>query len=374
MRIIFTCGGTGGHIYPAVAIANEIKKNHPDSEMLFVGAQGKMETELVPREGYEITTIKVTNLRRSLSFSGIKHNIESAFNLIRAQKAAKKIIKEFKPDAVVGTGGYVCFPVIRQAAKLGIFTAMHESNATPGLTTKMLEKSTDIIMLGFEESVSGYTNKSKITVTGTPVREKFFDLDKKDAKTALGIGERPLVVSFWGSLGASHMNKMTVEMMKLNSKAQAYYHIHATGGGTDGEKDMLGELKALGINDPKSLGIDVRAFIYDMPTVMAAADLVLCRAGASTLCELMSLGKPAVLIPSPFVTNDHQTKNAKVLENRGGAILIPQSECSGNKLFETTVGLLNDNSKLRKMSLAQNDQSGRTAAAEIAKIICDEAN
>lgn len=347
MRFLFTCGGTAGHINPAIAVAGRLKELLPESEFLFVGAEGNMEEELVPHEGYPIKLISVYSLHRSITPREIIHNIAAAYKLTVSAAQSKKIMEEFKPNVVIGTGGYVCYPVIRMARKMGIPTLIHESNAVPGLTTKRLEGLADVIMVGFEESRKFYKNPDKVVVTGTPVRDGFLCWDKEMAKRSLGISG-PLVVSFWGSLGARHMNEITADLIKINHEKKAFKHIHATG--EEGLSKMRAMLKERGVTDESESGIDIRPYIFDMPKVMSAADIIICRSGASTLGELTLIGKPAVLVPSPYVTNNHQEKNAAVLAKQGGAVLLKEAQCSGQLLFDTVNDILTTPERLEEMS------------------------
>ncbi|MGI5935822.1 MAG: undecaprenyldiphospho-muramoylpentapeptide beta-N-acetylglucosaminyltransferase [Oscillospiraceae bacterium] len=349
MKFLFTCGGTAGHINPALAVAGRIKELLPDSEILFVGAEGNMETELVPREGFEIATVTITNLRRSMSPEAISHNLKTLTNIPRSLSQARRIIKDFQPDVAIGTGGYVCYPVLRAASGLKIPTALHESNAVPGLTTKLLAPIVDKVMVGFEDSKNYYKNPEKVVVTGTPVRGDFVRIDKAQAKAELGLPQnKPLVVSVWGSLGASHMNSIMVSFIERACAKPFFTLIHSAG--KRGFVEMREELARQGVAEYQKKGIDVREYIYDMPRVMAAADLVLCRAGASTLSELAVLGKPAVLIPSPNVTNNHQEKNARALEKAGAAKVLLEGEFNADSLMGIVSELLNQPEKLESMS------------------------
>ena len=367
MRILFTCGGTAGHINPALAVAGELRERHPDAEFLFVGAKGNMETELVPREGYDIATITITNLRRHGGLEMIRHNLHTAKNLLTSTGEARRIIRQFRPDVAVGTGGYVCYPVLKAAASLGVPTAIHESNAVPGLTTKMLSGCVDLIMVGFEESRAGYRHPEKVLVTGTPVRGDFLHYGKSRAKTELGIPvNKPLVVSVWGSLGAALMNDIMAEVIQRVARKPIFSLIHSAG--KRGYQSMMKKLSEEGCGDLASHGIDVREYIYDMPRVMAAADLVLCRAGASTLSELTLLGKPAILVPSPNVTNNHQEKNARVLEAAGGARVLLEGQFTQDSLLGEISELLSQPEKLLDMSekmraLGVPDATGKIADA-----------
>ena len=369
MRFIFTCGGTAGHINPALAIAGRLQEMLGDCRILFIGAKGMMETELVPREGYEIQEIEITNISRERSLEGLAHNLATLRNVAVSTEKAKQIIRDFKPDAVIGTGGYVCFPVLTAAARLRIPTLVHESNAVPGLTTRMLSGQVDRVMVGFEDSREHYPKPERVFVTGTPVRGGFSDYSRDTARKQLGISEdKPLVVSVWGSLGAGHMNEVMGELIPMMRREQSFRLIHSAGAGYF-EKlcEKLGESAP----DHESFGADVRRYIYDMPRVMAAADLVLCRAGASSLAELTYLGKPAIIVPSPNVTNNHQEKNARVLERAGGAKVLLEGEFDAQSLFDEIRDLLADEEKLASMSAAMRSLAVPDAADKICDIIFD---
>lgn len=370
MKFMFVCGGTAGHIYPAVAVADYLREKFPEAEFLFVGVEDSMETELVPREGYPIKTLLVSGLRRSLSPKNIMYNLRSLCRTEMAAMKSKRIIREFAPDAVLGTGGYVCYPVIRAAKALGVPALIHESNAFPGLTTKMLEKYADRIMVGFEESRSYYSEPEKISVTGTPVRSGFVKLSREEAKREIGYTDtRPLVLSFWGSLGASRMNEYTAEIIAMNEKEGAFRHIHATGGGEEGAQRMAALLREQGVDELRYT--EVRPFIYNMPVLMAAADVVMCRSGASTLAELTATGTPTVQVPSKNVTNNHQEKNARLLERQGGAIVITEAECSAGKIYSTLRDCANDSDKLGKMARAMAGMGRPDAVERIAETVLD---
>ncbi len=366
MKFILTCGGTAGHINPALAVAGRLRELMPDSEFLFLGAEGKMEMELVPREGYEIRPLKITNISRGRSLSAIGHNLSTLKNVIASEREAKKIIQDFQPDAVIGTGGYVCYPVLMAASRLHIPTLVHESNAAPGLTTRLLAEHVDRILVGFEESRQHYPNPERVAVTGTPVRGEFARYTQRSAKEELGLDpEQPLVVSVWGSLGSGHMNQTLTEMLPLMGKQRDFRLIHSIG---SRDYAVISEkLQALEI-PAADCGADVREYIYDMPRVMAAADLILCRAGASTLAELTYLGKPVIIVPSPNVTDNHQEKNARVLERAGGARVFLEGEFDAESLLNEVKALLGDKETLKKMGEAMHSLSVRDATDQI----CDE--
>ncbi len=369
MRFLFTCGGTAGHINPALAVAGRLRELLPDCEILFLGAEGKMEMELVPREGYEIRPLKITNLSRERSLQGLEHNLRTLKNVLVSNREARRIIREFKPDAVLGTGGYVCYPVLRSAARLGIPTAVHESNAVPGLTTKMLAKHVDRVLTGFEESRQYYPHPERVVPVGTPVRGAFAGYDKRRAKAELGLPEElPLVVSVWGSLGAGHMNEILTQMLPLMEGQRDFRLIHSAGSRYyAGLTEKLAEAGT----DPARCGAEVREYIYDMPRVMAAADLILCRAGASTLAELSYMGMPAILVPSPNVTNNHQEKNARVLEKAGGAKVFLEGEFDAGTLLNEVRALLSDREGLEQMSQAMRSLAVPGSTEKICRIVLD---
>lgn len=350
-RVIFTCGGTAGHVNPAIALAQKIKQENPDAKFLFVGADRGLEKDLVPKAGYDFKTVHISSFHRSLKPKEIRHNLISVYNLLRAPGEARGILKEFQPDVVIGTGGYASFPMVKAAAKAGIPTAVHESNMVPGLTTKMLESYAGRIMVGFEACRQHYKEPEKVVVTGTPVRSDFFAETKEEAKQALGVDDgRPLIVSFWGSLGASGMNRQMADFMALEAEKEPFHHIHAAG--QSGYPVMQQLLREKGVDLEKHPALQLREYIYDMARVCRAADLVICRAGASTISELTALGVAALIVPSPHVTNNHQEKNARVLEAAGGAVVLVESESTAQKLFQTACGVLRDDNRRREMERA----------------------
>lgn len=360
MRVLFTCGGTAGHINPAVALARMFQERNEDCRVLFVGAKGGMEERLVPKEGFPLETVTISSFRRSMSPAGIRHNMKTVKNLSVSKREAARILDDFRPDLVVGTGGYASFPVVNAAAKRGIPTAVHESNAVPGLTTKRLSKVTDRVMVGYEESRAHYGDPDKVVVTGTPVRGDFFKLTKEEARKKLGItDDRPLLLSYWGSLGAEVMNSYMVDFIRKEAEDGApFHHIHGAG------RDFAVMTEKLtDVNLPEE--IQVREYIYDMPTVMKAADLVLCRGGASTLSELTAIGKPAVIVPSPYVTNNHQEKNANVLGRQGGAVVLLEPVCDGDTLYKTASDLLKNPERLASMAQAMEEVGIPEAAEKI---------
>ena len=349
MNLIFTCGGTAGHINPAIAVANLMRESDPDCRILFIGAEGHMEEKLVPQAGYDLRCLPGAGLSRKKNLEGLKHNLTVVKNVLGAIGACKKIMKEFQPDVVIGTGGYASFPALYAAQKMGIPTCVHESNAVPGVTTKMAARNADRVLVAVEESVPYYRHPEKVEVVGMPVRQEFLYLKKEDAKKKLGLDSRPLIVSAFGSLGAKVMNETMAEVFKMEKdEGYPFHHIHATG--SFGWKWMPELVKEKGVDLSQKNGIDMREYIYDMPTVMSAADVIISRAGASTCNEIGVSGTPDILIPSPNVTNNHQEKNAHVLADRDAAVLVLEKDCTPLKIYEEIKDLLSDEERCRKMT------------------------
>ena len=358
---MFTCGGTAGHVNPALALARRIREDNQDAKFLFVGADRGLERDLIKKAGYDFKAVHISSFHRSFQPKEIRHNFISIINLIRSPGEARAILREFQPDVVIGTGGYASYPAVKAAHKAGIPTAVHESNMIPGLATKLLEPYADKIMTGFEAARNGYKNPDKVVITGTPVRGDFFIKTKQEAKRELNLDlNKPFIVSFWGSLGASGMNRVMADFIALESVKTPFYHYHAAG--KDGFPMILNLLREKNINiniNNKNNNINniiinqdinILEYIYNMSVVMRAADLVISRAGASTLSELTALGVPAILVPSPFVTNHHQEKNAKALEDAGGAVVLSEQDCTGALLFQTAAKITRDVKQLNHMS------------------------
>lgn len=351
MRVLVSGGGTAGHINPAIAIADKIKSEQPDSVIEYVGTPTGMENQLVPKAGYKIHGVAVRGFKRKLSFD----NVDAAIKAFTSVSKAKRIIKEFKPDIVIGTGGYVCWPVMKAAAKMGIPTAIHESNAVPGVTTKMLSNMVDKIMISFESTKDHFNcDRTKFVLTGNPVSEKILKADKAEMRKKLGIPEdKTVILSAGGSLGARKINEAVFHLIKEYSvNNEDVYHFHATGRGGFEEQAELYEAEGFAKADEDSLvknNVAVMRYIYNMPELLACADIVICRAGAMTLSEIAALKKSAVIIPSPNVTNNHQYKNAKVLADGDAAVLIEEKDLTGELLAEK-VKMYADDKMLREMT------------------------
>ena len=338
MRVLMTGGGTGGHINPAVAIANTIKKNHPQAEIAFVGTKRGKEKELVPKEGYPLYFVDVQGIRRSLS----PKNIKALYLALVSPLRAKKLLKQYRPDFVVGTGGYACWPVMKAASKLGIPTAVHESNALAGLAIRKLQDGMDRIFINFpqtEEQIKKQ-NRHKVMHVGNPLREGFGGLSYENARKKLGLrdGEQ-MVLSFGGSLGAERINEAMLDLMgEYAPKHPEIRIVHACG--TVKYGPIYEEFCRRGLDALPN--VMLTPYIYDMPTQMAAADVVICRAGAMTISELALMKKACVMIPSPNVTDNHQYKNAKALADGGAAVLLEEKDMLSGRLTQEVSALLTD--------------------------------
>ena len=332
MNVIFTCGGTAGHINPALAVANLLRERHPDCRILFIGATGHMEEKLVPQAGYALKCLPGSGLSRKMNPAGIKQNFHAVKCVLDAVKECKRIFREFQPDVIVGTGGYASFPALYAGSSMKIPVCVHESNAVPGVTTKLAAKMADRVLVCFEESKKMYPNPDKVEVVGMPVRREFIYGDRAAARRELGIGDEPVVLSAFGSLGAKVMNQTVAELFRMEkTDGFPFRHIHATG--SFGWEWMPELVRQKGVDLEEATSIQMQEYIYNMPTLMAAADVMISRAGASTCNEIAAAGLPCILIPSPNVTNNHQEKNARVLEERKGAVVVLEKDCTPEKLY-----------------------------------------
>ena len=345
MRVLLTGGGTGGHVYPALAIADIIKMNVPDAEIAFVGTEKGIENKLVPSEGYKLYHIEIQGIKRSLSLS----NIKTAYLVAVSPSKAKKIIKEYRPDIVIGTGGYVCWPLLRAAASMGVPCMVHESNALAGVAVRQLQKKVDVILTNFAETADMLSAKDKIVNVGNPLRKTYGTLSREAARAKLGIPEdiKFVILSFGGSLGAPRMNEAAIDIMSgIVEKNESVMHFHS--GGSRRYENAKELYDARGLSEDR--GSVLKEYIYDMSLYMAAADLVICRAGAMTLTEIAMMQKPAILIPSPHVTDNHQYKNAKVLSDADAAILIEEKDLDAQSICDTVKRIMDDESLRVRMS------------------------
>ena len=343
MKVLLTGGGTSGHVTPALAIADIIKEREPSSVFAYVGTENGIEKKLVEKEFYEFHTIEIQGIRRKLSLS----NIKTAYLIMRAPSRAKKIIQKFKPDVVIGTGGYVCWAPLKAAAELGIPTVIHESNSVPGLAVRKLEGQVDLILTNFKSTADSMREKKKVINVGNPIRSNFGECSKADARARLGIdADKFMILSFGGSLGAPALNEAAINIMKDFAKnKEDVICVHS--GGKNYYKNAMELFAAHGLE--RNSRLEVKEYIYDMGDYMTAADVVICRAGAMTLTELAKMHKPAILIPSPNVANNHQYKNAKAYANAGAAVLIEESELDSQRIVTEMEKIYSDTALRQSM-------------------------
>lgn len=346
MHILFAGGGTAGHINPALAVAQYIIKKHPNAKISYIGKKGGMEERLVKNAGFDFYGIDVAGFQRKISLKNIARNISAVEKAVSSSIRSKKLLTELKPDVVVGTGGYVSGPVLRTAAKLKIKTAIHEQNAYPGVTTKMLVSMVDTIMLAMVEAKNKMKLEKLPVITGNPVREEFSYLTKELSKKALELPDKPVLLSSGGSLGAAPLNKAIIELIATKWKDNDIVFMHATG--KSGYNDFVTELKNKGV-DLTSPNVIIKDYIDNMGECMAAADLVIARAGAITLSELAVCGKPSILVPSPYVAENHQYHNAMSLKKVGAAEVIEEKELTGKRLIKEVEHLIFNNNRLEQM-------------------------
>lgn len=371
MKILFATGGTAGHINPALAVASYIREKYPDSEILFVGTADHMESRLVPNAGFDFKTIKISGFRRSFAPKAIVHNIKTVCQLVTSNSACKKIIKDFKPDVAVGFGGYVSGPVLQTAVSMYIPTCIHEQNAYPGITNKTLAKEVDKVMLTVEDAKKHLEPKNEVVVTGLPVRGELLKARKDISRKELGIPNgKYLVLSFGGSLGAKPLNDAMFDILLESANNDKYYHIHSVG--TNGG-EFLEKFKENGfVEGKKGLvkgNVEVRQYIDDMDTCMSGADLVIGRAGASSLSEIEALGKASILIPSPYVAENHQFHNAMALVNRGAGSIIEEKDLTTASLKEAIDSMLSNPAKLIQIEENAKNMAITDARERIADII-----
>ncbi len=347
MRVIFAAGGTGGHINPALSVAGEIKARDPECAILFVGTKEKMEAKLVPAAGFDFATIGISGFKRGFSPRDIKENVRTAFRMFTASFQARKIIERFNPDVAVGFGGYVSGPVIRTAARMGIKTAIHEQNAYPGVANKALAKMADKVMLTVGDAAERMNCKNPPIITGLPIRLEILEADRDFSRAELGIREdKHIILSMGGSLGAEAINKAMIELIACKYKDQSCVFIHSMG---QNGLWFPKKLEERGVDIQNAGNIHIREYIDDMARVLSAADLVICRAGASTLTEIQALGKASILVPSPNVTENHQYYNALSLAKNDAAILIEEKDLTGERLIGEVDGLLKNRERLEKI-------------------------
>ncbi|WP_025028063.1 undecaprenyldiphospho-muramoylpentapeptide beta-N-acetylglucosaminyltransferase [Caldalkalibacillus mannanilyticus] len=360
MRVLISGGGTGGHIYPALSIIKEIKQQEPDSVFLYVGSSKGLEADIVPRENIPFQSIEVSGFRRKLSLD----NLKTIYRFIKSVRESKKMIRDFKPNIVIGTGGYVCGPVVFAAARLGIPTLIHEQNVIPGLTNKFLSRFSSAIAVSFEGSAS-FFNHSTIEITGNPRATEVAQASRKEGRASLNLPlTKKIILIVGGSRGAKAINLAFLEMINQLPKLKDCHFVYVTGDVHYNEIREQVEKKGASIEQ-----VTLKPFVYNMPDVLAATDLIVNRAGASFLAEITSLGIPSILIPSPYVTNNHQEKNARWLEEKGAAKVILEKELNGDILYQSIAQLMQDENELKKMSTASRQVGYPEAAHHIYQLM-----
>lgn len=341
MKYVVTGGGTGGHIYPALAIAKTILKHEPEAEILYIGTKHGLEAEIVPREGFRFESIRIQGFRRKLS----KDTIKSACMIFKGMRDARRILKEFNPNIVIGTGGYVCGPVVYQASRLNIPTMIHESNAFPGITNKILAKKVDKILVSFEEASKRFNKPNQTVLTGNPIREDFLKVTKEEANRVIDkIEGKKLIFSFGGSGGQKSINLAVLNLIKQFENSQ-YQLIHVTGKNRYEDFMKLVDDNHIEINKQ----VKILPYMYAMPEVMKLSDLVIISAGALGISEVTAMGVPAIVVPKAYTAENHQEYNAKVIHDNNAGKMILEKDLSSDSLWETINEILQDEEKYKKM-------------------------
>lgn len=365
MHILFAGGGTAGHINPALSVAKYLQENYDNVKISYIGTEKGLESRLVREAGYDFYTIEVSGFQRKINFENIKKNIVAVKNAVTSSYKVKKILKDLSPDVVVGTGGYVSGPVLRTAAKMGIKTAIHEQNAYPGVTTKMLIKLVDKVMLAMPEAATRLKYDREYIVTGNPVREKLIIADRNKCREKIGIKNETMILSFGGSLGARAINEAIFGVADyVNQNADCVLY-HATG--KNGHKTFMDKFSATDYS--KNKNIRIVEYINNMDELLTAADIVVCRAGAITLAELQACGKASVLIPSPYVAENHQYFNALTLKNKGAAEIIEEKDLTSDSLKNVISKLLSNNEYLKTMADNAKESAITDSNKKIAEVI-----
>ena len=365
MKVIVAAAGTGGHINPGIAIANKIKEMEKNSEIIFIGTERGLEKDLVPRSGYELKTINAHGIERKLTIE----NFKNLYETMKSIKDAKKIMKEFQPDVVIGTGGYICMPVIIAANKMKIPTLLHESNAFPGVSVKLLSNKVNEVLVGFEDAKLRLPKAKKIVVTGNPTKIKKRNVSKEQKIgiiRSMGLNEnKPIVLVFGGSQGAQSINKSVINM--IQAKKNQNYQIMWAAGPLQYE-EIKEELKRNQIDIEHIEGVKIVPYIYNMEEIMNVVDLVVCRSGAMTITEIANVGKPAIFIPFPYATENHQEYNARVLEKVGAAKIILDKNLNAEGLNQSIESIVCDKNIMEEM--ARN--ASKTAVTKVEDKIYQE--
>lgn len=360
MRIVVSGGGTGGHIYPALALIREIQKENNQHQFLYIGTEQGLESKIVTREQIPFKSIHITGFKRKISFE----NVKTIFRFLKGVRESKKMLKEFHADIVIGTGGYVCGPVVYAAAKMGIPTIIHEQNSVPGLTNKFLSRFVDRVAICFNEAKDSFP-EHKVAFTGNPRASEVLGQDGIRGRLSVGLKPNiPVVLIFGGSRGARPINEAVIKSLS-ELGAKPYQVLYVTGDVHFNEVKKEVEL----VGNPDN--VIIKPFIHNMPEVLAGVDLTVSRAGATTLAELTSLGIPSILIPSPYVTNNHQEKNAKSLSEHGAAKLLLEKDLTGKKLVEQIDQIMMNPMKLDSMKKSAQDLGVRDAAKRLYRLMVE---
>ncbi|THF75592.1 undecaprenyldiphospho-muramoylpentapeptide beta-N-acetylglucosaminyltransferase [Cohnella fermenti] len=367
MRLVLTGGGTGGHIYPALAIGREAAEREPDTSILYIGTTKGLESRIVPNQGIPFESIDITGFRRSLSIE----NVKTVMRFVQGVRRSKQLLREFKPDAVVGTGGYVCGPVVYAASRLGIPTLIHEQNVVPGLTNKFLSRYADAVAVSFADSLPHFSGRRNVVHAGNPVASTVSKADRGRGFRSLGLADgTPFVLAVGGSRGAKALNEAILEMLPRLESLPNVHFVFVTG-----ERYYEEALARLGELPTKLKGrVHALHYLNNMPEVLSAASLVVSRAGASSLAEITSLGVPSILIPSPNVTNNHQQPNAESLADAGAGVMILEKDLNGTVLFESVSAIMQDTARQEAMAAASKALGMPLAAGSIYEQIKGIAN
>lgn len=364
MRIILTGGGTGGHIYPALAMARFIKRMEPGSDILFVGTQKGLERQIVPGAGFLLETITVRGLPRKLSPQLFK----TFADLTRGGWEARNLLRRFKPQVVMGTGGYVCGPVVLWASLLGIPTLIHEQNVIPGITNKILSKFASRVCVSFEDSLKYFKNMGKLEVTGNPRASEVMGFNREEGIKYLGLDPHKITLFIvGGSRGAEAINQNTLKILPYLKELSQVQVVYVTG-------DIYYErvMESLGGSQGKGWkNIIIKPYLEEMPLALSGADLIVSRAGATTLAEITALGIPSLLIPSPNVTNNHQLLNAQFLSRAGAGEVLEEESLTPSLLFDKIKGLVEDKERLAEMSLSSKGLGYPNSSLVIFEILKD---
>lgn len=374
MNVLFAAGGTAGHINPALAIADKLCKTFPETTVLFIGKPDGMEKKLVTKAGYDFVGVDMYGFERGFSPKSLTHNVKAAYcYFISAKSSVRKIINQFKPELVIGTGGYVTATVLSQANAMKIMTVTHESNSYPGMATKMLSTRADRVLLAAEDAKKHLKDTSRCVVTGNPLRTNIPIEERSAAKKRLGLSDDFTVLSFGGSLGANRITNAVAELISWENKTGKINHIHSYGGKN---KDIFTEaLTKNGVTRDEKRHI-FRDYIDNMYTCMSAADLIISRAGAMTITELTEIGRASILVPYPAATENHQFYNAKTLADKGAAVIIEDAELTGESLIKAVSELYNDREKLLEMEknahLMKKSDAADRIIGEIIELVGEE--